>query len=92
MSSPRRYEQSLGSGYKLEVDVIRDDCRREPAHWHLCKNGRRVGQIWVDSCRFESTPSDVPRSIINEALRVTSRNSSEIKAAYKYNSENGSTW
>ena len=88
---PKRFETSIGSGYAMEVDVIRDDCRREPAHWHLTKNGRRIGQIWVDSCRWASTP-DAPRWVIDEAESKTSSYSSEIKEVYRYNAEYGARW
>ena len=85
---PERFEKRIDSDYKMEVDVKRDDCRREPAHWHLVKNGVRIAQMWVDSCMFERDP-DAPRRVKEEAERLTSMYASEIKATYRHNAEYG---
>ena len=87
--NPKRWELSLSGGYALEVDVKKDDCNREPPHCHLTFRGRRIGQIWAESGRFERVPSDVPSSIINDAMYEVERNRWEIIEVYKYNRENG---
>ena len=46
MGYPRTLKINLNEyGYYMELDVSKADCNRESAHWHLCKNGRRIGQI-----------------------------------------------
>ena len=87
-SNPRRFEITLSSSsYHMEVDVNRDDCNREGAHWHLCQNGRRIGQISAYGS-WSSTP-DVSASIRREAEDLTSRYRSEIEDTYNWNRENG---
>lgn len=89
MGYPRRFEQPLKEyGYKMEVDIRKWDCHREPIHWHLCKNGQRIGQIWVPSATWEDIPP-VSSSIMKEAEELTRRYSSEITDTYLYNKENG---
>lgn len=89
MSNPKTLKVSLAEfGYYMEVDVSKWDCSREPVHWHLCKNGKRIGQIWVSSMTWKELP-DVSSSIEKEARRLTQSYSSEITAIYHYNKENG---
>ncbi|MBP5634736.1 DUF4160 domain-containing protein [Candidatus Saccharibacteria bacterium] len=75
--------------YSIEVDVKKDDCRREPAHCHVCKFGRRVAQVWLISCTFSSSPSDIPYSEQSNILDFIRDISSEIKESYRYYAENG---
>ena len=72
------------STYSIEVDVKKDDCRREAAHCHVCRNGRRVGQVFLSSCTFSSAPSDIPYSVQADILNYISRISSDIEYAYEY--------
>ena len=90
MGSPMRFEKDLNEyGYHMEVDIKKDDCNRErTVHWHLCKNGRRIAQIWVPSVTWESRP-DVSKSIREEAENLTRRYSSDITRAYINNQEYG---
>ena len=81
---PRTLKVDLNEyGYYMELDVSRADCNREAAHWHLCKNGVRIGQIstygtWASYPRERS-------SIINEAELLTSQYSSTIEEYYDHN-------
>ena len=76
-------------GYYMENDTAKQYCTRgEAPHWHLCKNGRRIGQISASGV-WADRPYDVNSSIIREAERITSRMSSRITEAYYYNAENG---
>ena len=88
-ANPRRFEKTLksSSSYHMEVDVNKDDCNREGAHWHLCQNSRRIGQISVYGT-WASIP-DVSASIRREAEELTSEYRSEIESAYNWNRENG---
>ena len=88
MEQPIRFSKNISGNYKMEVDVTRDDCLREPAHWHLYDGGWRIAQVWVDSCMFEREP-DVARYVKEEALRLTSMYASEIKDAYRHNAKYG---
>lgn len=88
MENPRRFEITLSSSsYHMEVDLKKDDCKRESAHWHLCKNGRRIGQIST-SGYWASVPSE-SSSIIREAEQLTRTYASTIEEVYRYNAENG---
>jgi hypothetical protein len=74
----------------MEVDVRKSDCNFESAHWHLCKNGRRIGQISAYGS-WTRTP-DVSSSIRKEAEELTSLYSSEIIDCYDYNRINGADY
>lgn len=39
---------------QCEVDVKKDDCRREPAHCHITRNGYRIAQVWLSPVSIES--------------------------------------
>ena len=38
---------------QCEVDVKKDECRREPAHCHITRNGYRVAQVWLNPVSIE---------------------------------------
>ncbi len=92
MGYPERFEKPISGhdGYKMEVDTCKWDCSREAVHWHLCKNGQRVGQIWVASVTWAKEVPPVGSAIVREAENLTRRYSSEIASTYLYNKENGS--
>ena len=91
MSSPRRLEVPLSSsGYHMEVDTRKSDCNRESAHWHLCRHGSRVGSINVYGSWVQYP--DVDRRIKDEAERLTSRYSYEIREVYDHNRQFGSDY
>jgi hypothetical protein len=77
------------STFSIEVDVKKDDCRREPVHCHVCKFGRRVAQVMLYSCTFSSSPSEIPYSEQSNILNFISSISSEIEEAYNYYAEYG---
>ena len=88
--NPRIFKKDLSEyGYSMEVDVKKDDCNREAAHWHLCKNGRRIGQIMVPRCVWTELPSDCSRRVIAEAEELTREYADEIESVYNYNRLNG---
>lgn len=89
MGNPRTLKVSLKEyGYYMELDTRKSDCNFERTpHWHLCKNGRRIGQISAYGS-WTSTP-DVSSSIRKEAEELTSMYSSTICEYYAYNAENG---
>ena len=87
--NPRIFERELGGGYAVEVDLRRDDCKREPPHAHLTFRGRRVGQIWVETATFERIPYDVPNHIINDAIEIVEDNRWDIIEIYNYNKTYG---
>ena len=88
-NSPERFKVTLStsSSYHMEVDVNKDDCNREGPHWHLCKDGRRIGQIFTYGS-WASTP-DVSASIQREAEQLTSTYRYDIERAYNHNREHG---
>ena len=88
-NDPIRFEKTLStsSAYHMEVDVKKDDCNREGAHWHLCQGSRRIGQIFTYGS-WKETP-DVSSSIRREAEELTSIWRSEIESTYNYNREHG---
>ena len=88
-NSPERFEKPLraSSSYHMEVDLAKDDCNREAPHWHLCQNGRRIGQIFTYGS-WASTP-DVSASIRNEAEELTRTWRDEIESAYNHTREHG---
>ena len=88
MGNPRTLKVNLNEyGYYMELDVRKDDCNRESAHWHLCKNGRRIGQISAYGT-WTSRPAE-SSSIIREAEELTRSYSSTIIEYYDYNRVNG---
>ena len=58
---------------QCEVDHKKSDCKREPSHCHVTRNGVRVAQVWLDPIRIESGHS-LDRSEVNDALEVISSN------------------
>lgn len=73
---------------QCEVDVKKDDCRREPAHCHIIKNGYRVAQVWLSPVMIASGHS-LDRSEVNIVYDFVSSNCSTLVKEYEYNSING---
>ncbi len=44
----------INNNLQCEVDVKKDDCRREPAHCHITRSGYRVAQVWLNPVCVES--------------------------------------
>lgn len=85
MSNPRTLKVPLKEyGYYMELDTRSSDCNRERIpHWHLCRNGRRIGQISVYGS-WASSP-DVSSSVRKEAEDLTDEYAPEITEYYDYN-------
>ncbi|MBP5674716.1 hypothetical protein J6W91_00085 [Candidatus Saccharibacteria bacterium] len=93
MGNPRTLKVSLDEyGYYMELDTAKQYCAQEAPHWHLCKNGRRIGQISYDGYWTTYPSTDASSSIIKEAERLTSQYRSEIIEYYNYNKENGADY
>ena len=73
---------------QCEVDQKKDDCRREPAHCHITRNGHRVAQVWLNPVRIEWGHS-LERNEIDEVIAVVSSNQRELENEYRYNSTYG---
>lgn len=73
---------------QCEVDQKKSDCKREPAHCHVTRNGIRVAQVWLDSVRPEPGHS-LDRSELTATLVVISNNRYSLIKEYEYNREHG---
>lgn len=73
---------------RIEVDQKKDDCRREPAHCHVTRNGVRVAQVWLSSVSIESGHS-LDRNEIDQVLDVVRSNRSSLEREYEYNRDYG---
>ena len=93
MENPIKLKVPLDEyGYYMELDVKKDDCRRgEEPHWHLCKNGSRIGQISASGSWASYPSTDASSSIIKEAESLTRQYRSDIISGYCHNAENGAS-
>lgn len=73
---------------KCEVDQRKSDCKREPAHCHITRNGVRVAQVWLNPVEIERGHS-LDRNEVNEVISFVSSNKYDLEAEYRYNSEHG---
>lgn len=76
---------------QCEVDQRKCDCRREPAHCHVTRNGVRVAQIWLNPVSIESGHS-LDRNEIDMVLDAVSNNRYEFQREYEYNREHGADY
>ena len=76
---------------QCEVDVRKCDCKREPAHCHITRNGVRIAQVWLDPVRLESGHF-LDRNEIDIVLSVVSNNRYELEQEYNYNREYGADY
>lgn len=76
---------------QCEVDQKKDDCRREPAHCHISRNGRRVAQVWLNPVSIEPGHS-LDRNEIDDVISVVSDNRYELEQEYRYNAEHGADY
>lgn len=76
---------------QCEVDRRKCDCRREPAHCHITRNGVRVAQVWLFPVRVEPGHS-LDRSEVKEVEEFVSRNKYDLRRAYERNRENGADY
>lgn len=82
---------TINYGLKCEVDYKKCDCRREPAHCHITKNGCRVAQVWLNPVRVESGHS-LDWSEVQEVERFVESHRYELQREYEYNRENGADY
>lgn len=73
---------------QLEVDQKKDDCRREPAHCHVTRNGYRVAQVWLNPVSIERGHS-LDRKEIDEVISVVESNRYSLEREYSNNREHG---
>lgn len=76
---------------QCEVDQRKCDCRREPAHCHVTRNGIRVAQVWLNPVSIESGHS-LDRNEIDLVLSTVSSNRYELEREYNYNREYGADY
>lgn len=69
---------------QCEVDVRKDDCRREPAHCHITRNGCRIAQVWLNPVRIESGHS-LDRNEIDIVYDFVSSNRYTLESEYERN-------
>jgi len=82
---------TINYGLKCEVDYKKCDCRREPAHCHITKNGYRVAQVWLNPVYVESGHS-LDRSEVQEVERFVESHRSELLREYEYNRDYGADY
>ena len=73
---------------QCEVDVSKHDCKREPAHCHISRSGRRIAQVWLSPVRIESG-HDLDRNEIDIVYDFVSDHCYELRKEYEYNSKYG---
>ena len=76
---------------QCEVDQRKCDCRREPAHCHVTRNGVRVAQVWLNPVSIESGHS-LDRNESEMVLDAVSNNRYDLQREYEYNREHGSDY
>lgn len=76
---------------QCEVDQRKCDCRREPAHCHITRNGVRVAQVWLNPVVIESGHS-LDRNEIDQVLSVVSNNRYELEKEYNHNRDYGADY
>lgn len=74
----------INHNLRCEVDQNKDDCKREPAHCHITRNGRRVAQVWLNPVSIEYG-SDLSHSEKQEVLEVVSAHAWELMQEYQRN-------
>ena len=82
---------TINHNLKCEVDQRKCDCRREPAHCHITKNGVRVAQVWLDYVSIESGHS-LDRSEVKEVESFVAAHKYELLREYEYNREHGADY
>lgn len=69
---------------QCEVDVKKDDCRREPAHCHISRNGYRVAQVWLNPVRIEPGHG-LDRNEVDLVYEFVCDNRYELEREYEKN-------
>lgn len=76
---------------QIEVDQRKCDCRREPAHCHVTRNGIRVAQVWLNPVEIEYGHS-LDRNEIQPVLDAVCSHCSTLVKEYEYNREHGADY
>ena len=69
---------------QCEVDYKKDDCRREPAHCHITRNGYIIAQVWLNPVRLESGHG-LERNEIDDVLYFVEGHRYELEREYENN-------
>lgn len=85
------FKQRINYNLQIEVDNRKCDCRREPAHCHITRNGIRVAQVWLNPVSIESGHS-LDRNEIDLVYDAVSSYRSEIESEYIYNRDHGADY
>lgn len=76
---------------QCEVDRRKCDCRREPAHCHITRNGIRVAQVWLVPVSIQAGHS-LDRSEVKEVEKFVSLNKYELLRTYEHNRDYGADY
>lgn len=76
---------------QCEVDQRKCDCRREPAHCHVTRNGVRVAQVWLNPVSIESGHS-LDRNEIDLVINAVSNNRYSLQEEYDHNRDYGADY
>lgn len=76
---------------QCEVDQRKCDCRREPAHCHVVRNGVRVAQVWLSPVSIESGHS-LDHNEIDLVINTVSNYRYELQKEYEYNRDYGADY
>ncbi len=84
---------SIRINYNLqcEVDKRKCDCKKEPAHCHITRNGRRIAQVLLNPVMIKSGHS-LDHNEINLVYDVVSKNRDELERQYNYNRDYGADY
>lgn len=74
----------INHNLQCEVDIRRDDCKREPAHCHITRNGIRVAQVWLNPVSIKSGHS-LDHNEVRMVLDVVYDNKDELEEEYRSN-------
>lgn len=74
----------VSTNLRCEVDQNKDDCKREPAHCHVTKNGTRVAQVMLNPVQVKSG-SDLSRNEEAKVIQVVSENREKLEEEYRNN-------
>lgn len=86
MNYPNPCEIRVSENIHIEVDVKKDDCKREAPHCHVYISGMRRLQVWLDSVTFSSDPRPfLNKSDENSVLAAVSANKYKLIEAYNHN-------
>ena len=77
----------INHNLQCEVDIRRDDCKREPAHCHITRNGIRVAQVWLNPVDIKYGHS-LDRNEVSLVLEVVRANRYALEAEYRRNAGN----